>query len=133
MSKPTRANKLTPKEEKFTLNILNGMSQRQAYKDAYDAENMKDESIDVKACNLFNSNKIRLRYNELLEEMKDKFIMTASAKRKLLKEIMENQDNHLTDRLKALDIDNKMAGEYIDKHEIVNDEIVIYNRTNADN
>lgn len=121
---PTKANKLTPKQEKFVLNILNGMSQRQAYREAFNNNTMKDEVVDKEASILFNTRKIYVRYSELIEEMKDKFIMTASAKRKLLKEIMENQDNHLTDRLKALDIDNKMAGEYIDKHEIVGDTVI---------
>ena len=57
---------LTPKQEKFIQNIVSGMSQRQAYKDAYNAENMTDESIDVEACKLFNDTKISLRYQELM-------------------------------------------------------------------
>jgi hypothetical protein len=43
--------------------------------------------------------------------------MTALEKRKLLKEMALDKDNSINDRLKALDIDNKMAGEYVTKVE----------------
>jgi hypothetical protein len=43
--------------------------------------------------------------------------MTALEKRKLLKELTLDTNNSVNDRLKALDIDNKMAGEYITKVE----------------
>lgn len=109
--------KLTPKQEKFILNIVSGMSQREAYKDAYDAENMKDESIDCNACKLFNDAKIKQRYEDLIKELEKEAVMTALEKRKLLKEMALDKDNSINDRLKALDIDNKMAGEYVTKVE----------------
>ena len=69
--------KLTPKQERFIQNIVSGMSQRQAYKEAYNVENMSDEAIDVEACRLFNDSKISLRYKELMGKLEDKAIMTA--------------------------------------------------------
>ena len=42
--------KITPKQNKFVKALISGMSQRQAYKFAYDAKNMKDATIDSKAC-----------------------------------------------------------------------------------
>jgi phage terminase small subunit len=109
--------KLTPKQEKFIQNIIKGMSQREAYKDAYNAENMKDESIDCNACKLFNDAKIKQRYEDLIKELETEAVMTALEKRKLLKELALDKENSVNDRLKALDIDNKMAGEYITKVE----------------
>jgi phage terminase small subunit len=109
--------KLTPKQEKFIQNIIKGMSQREAYKDAYNAENMKDESIDCNACKLFNDAKIKQRYEDLIKELETEAVMTALEKRKLLKELTLDTNNSVNDRLKALDIDNKMAGEYITKVE----------------
>ena len=53
---------LNIKQEKFIQGIIKGLSQRQAYKEAYNAENMADESIDVEACKLFNSPNISIRY-----------------------------------------------------------------------
>jgi len=36
---------LTPKQEKFVQGLFSGLSQREAYKQAYNAVNMKDTTI----------------------------------------------------------------------------------------
>lgn len=112
---------LTAKQEKFVQNIVKGMTQREAYKDAYDAENMKDETIDTEACLLFKDQKISKRYQELIKELEKAAVMTALEKRLLLKEMVFDKKNSMSDRLKALDIDNKMSGEYIDNLKIESD------------
>ncbi len=68
--------KLTAKEEMFIQGIVSGLSQREAYKQAYNTSRMKDETIDVKACNLFKKDKVRIRYNELIDEHKEKALYT---------------------------------------------------------
>lgn len=108
---------LTPKQERFIQNIVSGMSQRQAYKDAYNAENMTDETIDVRACELFNDSKIRVRYQELINKLEEETLMTATEKRRMLKEMALDTSNSITDRIKAIDTDNKMTGEYVTKIE----------------
>ena len=60
--------KLTPKQELFVQGIIAGLSQRQAYRQAYQAKKMKDETIDRKAFELANNGKIRARYRELLKQ-----------------------------------------------------------------
>lgn len=68
---------LTPKQEKFIQGIVSGkLSQREAYKQAYNTSNMKDETIDVKASKMFNMDKVRTRYEEILNEFKDKALYT---------------------------------------------------------
>ena len=67
---------LTPKQEAFVQALIAGKSQREAYKEAYNAANMKDETIDSKACVLFKTDKVRKRYEELLEEHKQKALYT---------------------------------------------------------
>ena len=130
---------LNVKQEKFIQNIINGMSQRQAYKDAYNAK-YKDEVIDSKASNLFNSDKVQARYKELLKELEDKSIMSAKERMiwlskvvngeiledvPLMTDINEDKVNtikcptKLDTRLKALDTLNKMSGEYTTKVEPV--------------
>ena len=69
---------LTPKQEKFIMTLINGMSQRQAYKFAYNYENMKDTTIDVKACKLFKKDKIQLRYNQLIKEKQQNILKNVS-------------------------------------------------------
>lgn len=57
---------LTPKQEKFVQGIVSGkLSQREAYKQAYNTSRMKDKSIDEKASELFNNVKVKSRYKTL--------------------------------------------------------------------
>lgn len=132
---------LTPKQERFIQNIVSGMSQRQAYKDAYNAENMTDESIDVEACKLFNSPNVSQRYKELLEELKDVAIMSAIERMKFLTDVVKENEQDimfvegipvgkraadLNTKMKAVEILNKMSGEYITKVEAdVNNDVNI--------
>ena len=108
------------------------MSQRQAYKDAYNAENMKDETIDSEASILFNDQKVSERYRELMERLEDEAIMTAKQRMVWLSDVVRGNIKHITygsqgeeyeneayisDKIKAVDTLNKMSGEYITKVE----------------
>lgn len=63
---------LTPKQEKFVRNLVSGMSQREAYRNSYNVEKMKPESMDKKASALFSRVDIRSRYNELINKANEK-------------------------------------------------------------
>lgn len=69
---------LTPKQEKFVIALIEGMSQRQAYKLAYDAENMLDKTIDSKACELFKKDNIQAKYKQLINEKQKAIIENTS-------------------------------------------------------
>ena len=60
--------KLTPKQELFVQEIISGLSQRQAYRQAYKAEKMSDAVVDNKASAIFNKGEVRVRYRELLKQ-----------------------------------------------------------------
>lgn len=60
--------KLTPKQELFVQWIISGLSQRQAYRQAYKAEKMSDAVVDNKASAIFNKGEVRVRYRELLKQ-----------------------------------------------------------------
>lgn len=106
---------LTAKQEKFVQNLVKGMSQREAYKNSYSAKNMADETIDNNASKLFKNNEISTRYKELIKEADDKAIMTAKERKIWLTELINSPNASNTDRLKAIDLLNKMGGEYIEK------------------
>lgn len=107
---------LTAKQEKFVRNLIEGMSQREAYKNSYNASKMADKTIDEKACLLFADEKIRARFKELQEELADKSIMTAKERLLYLTDIIKgNKEADMNARLKAIDIMNKMQGEYVQK------------------
>ena len=73
---------LTPKQEKYVLNLVNGMSQRQAYLAAYPkSKKWKDKTIDNKASELFNKKEVLGRYHELLKKAEDEAIMSAAERK----------------------------------------------------
>ena len=62
--------KLTPKQEKFVLGLVEGKSQRKAYIDAgYSTQNKSDNYIDSKAYELSKTDAITDRLEELLSEI----------------------------------------------------------------
>lgn len=67
---------LTTKEEIFVQCLVEKKSQREAYKFAYDCDKMKDHTIDRRACELFAKPKIKARYEELMNELKQKMFYT---------------------------------------------------------
>jgi phage terminase small subunit len=70
------ADNLTVKQEKFVQGLFAGLSQREAYKQAFDCANMKAETIDVKACNLAKMDKVRARLEKLQNEYKERNMVT---------------------------------------------------------
>ena len=120
------ANELNVKQEKFVQGLIKGLSQRQAYKEAYEV-NYDDNAIDIKASQLFNTDKVQIRYNELLKELQDKSIMSAQERMIWLTNLIKEETKaNMTDKLKGIDILNKMSGEYTTKIDAnVNTEIKV--------
>lgn len=124
---------LTAKQEKFVRNLIQGMSQREAYKNSYDAENMSDKVIDNEASKLFNSREITMRYKELQDRLDSATIMTAQERLEYLTSIIKDIEREqgevpadLNTKIRAIDIMNKMQGEYVTKVEAdVNSEVNI--------
>jgi len=58
---------LTAKQEQFCQNIIRGMSQHDAYKNAYDVKKMSNKAVDEEACKLIKSPKVSQRVFELKE------------------------------------------------------------------
>ena len=85
---------LTTKQEIFIQRLIEGDSQRQAYKFAFNCNNMKDTTIDVRACELFKDSKIQVRYQELLDEYKEQAKWTRSkAEEKLMWLLDKSQED----------------------------------------
>ncbi len=62
--------KLTPKQEKFVLGLIEGKSQRKAYIDAgYSIKNKTEDYIDKSASTLLKNSKVLGRYEELRQEV----------------------------------------------------------------
>jgi phage terminase small subunit len=83
------ADKLTIKQEKFAQGLFAGLSQREAYKQAYDCKKMTDKTIDEAACKLANDSKVITRIKELTDELKAKNMVTVEW---VLKRLVELND-----------------------------------------
>lgn len=105
------------RHERFVQNIVKGMTQRVAYRDVYD-NNMTDKQVDEEACKLFNIPKVHQRYEELLQELENESIMSAKDRMKWLTNIIKGNEGYISDKLKSVDILNKMSGEYITKVDV---------------
>ena len=90
---------LTPKQEKYVQGLVAGLSQRKAYRGAYPNSNKwKDKSVDEEASKLFAIPKVRTRYNELMNEHKEKALWTreeaVEALKWLYKQSIESIQEH---------------------------------------
>jgi phage terminase small subunit len=108
---------LTAKQELFAQNIIKGMSQADAYRSAYNTKRMADKTIHENASRLANDSKVKARLNELRGQLASETIMTAQQRLKWLTELIGSDNETTTDKLKAVDIMNKMQGEYVQKVE----------------
>ena len=117
---------LTPKQEKFVKNIvLDGMNYSDAYRNAYNTKGLTDKTINEKASLLKDNDKIRTRMLELSAEIDSPKIMTVTRRAEKLSEYAEMaEDPNIA--MKAIDLLNKMTGEYIQKVEAnVNSDVTI--------
>ena len=106
---------LTAKQEKFVQNIIEGMSQADAYRSAYNTQTMTDKTVHEKASLLASQDKVRARLTELRDKLANEKIMSAQRRLEWLTELIQNKEASNSDKLKALDIMNKMDGEYVQK------------------
>jgi phage terminase small subunit len=108
---------LTAKQEKFALNIVNGMSQADAYRDAYPGIKMSDKTVWERASVLAKNNKVKARIEELRAELAKPSIMTAQERLEWLTTVVKDDEQIIDVRLKASDQMSKMQGAYIQRIE----------------
>lgn len=106
---------LTAKQEQFVKNIIEGMSQADAYRAAYNCSKMSDNAIYVNASKLMADDKVALRVQELREQLVKPSILTAQQRLEWLTGVIMSKEESTADKLKAADLMNKMQGEYVTK------------------
>ncbi len=106
--------KLTPKQENFAKGIaLDGLNYVDAYRKSYSTKNMSDNAIRVEASNLANSPIISLIRKEIARETDTPKVMNVARRKEKLSEMAESDDPNVA--MKAIDLLNKMDGEYVQK------------------
>ena len=112
--------KLTIKQEKFALKYIECGNASEAYRYAYNTENMKTKSVWEKASELLNSIKVASRVEELKEEYRKKNGITVEYITDELKKVItkaNDKDDLTNHRQCAMDI-AKLHGLIIEKRQI---------------
>ena len=73
------ARSLTPKQEKFAQVYIETGNASEAYRQAYNAENMSANTIKVKACLLLQRDNVRITVDQLRLELKERYEVTVDS------------------------------------------------------
>lgn len=103
---------LTPKQEKFVQNIIEGMTQADAYRNSYNTTRMTDKTIHEEASKLMANPKITARVKELRDKISQENIMSVQERLETLTNIARDKKQNAVSKIKAIDTMNKMTGEY---------------------
>ena len=118
---------LTPKQEKFCQCVVSGMSGKDSYITAYDSsgsdQNAYNESSKLLAREDIQE-RLKVLRKPLEEHVRTTIISEREKKRAWLWNMIETAQND-SDRIRAMDILNKMDSEYINIQRIEKDETPI--------
>jgi len=110
--------KLTAKQDKFARLVAEGKTQADAYREAYNASNMKPETIQNSAYKLMQNGVLTARVDELKKEFTKNLNLTSQItverqllfSQKAIQECLKTAD--WTNYFKGMDMQNKLIGLY---------------------
>ena len=104
-------------QENFCVEFVRCGNATEAYKNAgYKVRS--DKVAGVCAAKLLGNARVQSRIAELRREMDSYKIMDAAERRELLTQFARDEETAKPDRLKAMDLLNKMDGVYINKTQV---------------
>ncbi|HBH12614.1 MAG TPA: hypothetical protein DDX29_05835 [Clostridiales bacterium] len=109
---------LTPKQESFSQLVVKYGDYSKAYRESYNSENMKPETVWRKAKELVDNGKVTARIVELQTELKDKNIADTKALLRFWTNSMNNTVLEMKDRLRASEMLAKHLGMFTEKIQI---------------
>jgi phage terminase small subunit len=111
---------LTPKQEAFCLAYIETGNASEAYRIAYDAENMKSETINRTAKELLDNRKIATRIEEIKKPIRERAEITLESHLERLKHLsyMAETAEQYAAAIKAEESRGKASGLYIEKKEV---------------
>ena len=110
---------LTAKQEAFAQAVASGMTQADAYRHAYDAENMQDDTIYVKASELMADGKVSGRVKHLKDEIACAALWSRLDSVQTLAEIAKGEETRANEKVAAIKELNSMHGfNAPTKHEV---------------
>ena len=119
---------MTPKQERFCQCIVSGMSGKDAYITAYN-NNSNNNTAYREAMKLLDRDDVQSRIKELRKPLELQAKTQALSERDKIKdklwEIINGTDTNDSDRIRAMDILNKMNSEYINIQRIEKEDTSI--------
>jgi len=114
------SNTLTPKQEKFAQRYIELGNASEAYRQAYDAENMSPEAIKVEACRLLQNPNVALTVINLQEDHRERHKVTVDSITHELDELKEEArtEKQYSPAITAVMGKAKIHGLLTDKSEI---------------
>lgn len=111
---------LTPKQEKFCQNIVSGLNQSDAYRGAYNVENMSDITVNNEAYKMVNTPDIAARIEQLRLPIAERIGMGLESYLKEMIKLKEDAqvDNDHSPAIKAHELVGKCLGYYVNKTEL---------------
>lgn len=101
------------KKEKFAQNVASGMSQADAYRDAYPSNRpRKDGTVRKSACLLAAEPEVAERIKELQAAAASAAVMQRQERMETLSAIARDETKPDKHRISAIDVLNKMDGAY---------------------
>ena len=116
---------LTSRQNAFAVSLADGLPASKAYRQAYNAERMKPETVWVEACRLATNPKVALRVAELRAEQEEERRMLRLSHAEAVLERLEHEALEAkTDstRVRALELIGRHLGMFTDKVEITTQE-----------
>lgn len=104
--------RLTKNEEAYCIARSKGLTQRQAYREAYPNNKQKDDFVDAKASLLEKKEKIQKRLNQLRDKFQRKNILSVEEILNLLSKDATDVNLKAKDKHNAMDMLLKALGAY---------------------
>jgi phage terminase small subunit len=109
---------LTAKQRRFAENVVNGMGIAEAYRNSYDAENMKPASVQRRAAELMIEGKIKACMHALAEQRRRIAEVTTVSDRDMLVSLLRKwstgDETATSTQLRAAELLGKACGLYRD-------------------
>lgn len=101
---------MTPKQERFCHEVVSGKTQAEAYRIAFNAENMKDATVYKRASELMANGEVTGRVTELRGELAKKALWTREMSVKALVRVYAADDTPAAVKVSAVKELNAMHG-----------------------
>jgi len=108
---------MTIKQEKFCIEYIKSGNATEAYKKAFNAENMKPTTINKKAYELLKKPEIKEFIEKTREQTIEESIIDIKQRKAYLSKLITDSKADISEKLKAIDLLNKMDGVYTQKME----------------